>query len=195
MNLRRGFKSEAERIAQEVREELELSPLDALDVFVLAAHLEIPVFGMRDAAHYSDGAASFLLHFASRELDSFSAMTVFNDGRRVIIHNEFHAPTRQASNIAHELSHCLLEHEPSPVFSPEGCRHWNSSVEDEATWLAGTLLVPREGALAFCKRNWTIERIAEHFAVSEALCRQRINQTGIRLQIQRLATSRRHASG
>src|SRR4051812_38280249 len=118
---RRGFKAEAERIATEVREELDLSAVDPLDPFKLASHLEIPVYRMSDLSHPSD-MATFVTVFSGPEQDSFSAVTVFIGGKRFIIHNESHAPTRQGSNLTHEISHCLLEHEPTPHKS-NGRRH------------------------------------------------------------------------
>ena len=46
--LRRGFKTEAEALAKEVRAELGLAKLDCLDPHQLARHLEIPVVGLSD---------------------------------------------------------------------------------------------------------------------------------------------------
>jgi hypothetical protein len=67
--------------------------------------------------------------------------------------------TEQTSNLAHELSHILLEHEPTPVSNADGKRYWNSEMEEEATWLGG--------------------------AFSEVLCRWRITQSGVDKQAQR----------
>jgi Zn-dependent peptidase ImmA (M78 family) len=151
LTLRRGFKSEAERIASELRAELDLSPLDKLDPAQLAEHLGIPVFGLSEIGRFDGARGGFIHVLQNAERDTFSARTVFVGERRLIIHNDSHAPTRQASNVTHELSHCVLEHPPSPVLSPEGCRNWNSQFEEEADWLAGALLIPREGAV-WCQR-------------------------------------------
>ena len=43
MPLRRGFKSEAATLTQEVRDELGLSPLDRLDPRQIARYLDLPV--------------------------------------------------------------------------------------------------------------------------------------------------------
>ena len=188
MTFRRGFKAEAERISCELRAELGLGPLERLDPLCLAEHLAIPVFGLSDLAQFDGGGSSFIRVLRSAERDAFSAITVFVGGRRLVIHNDSHASTRQASNVTHELSHCVLEHPPSPILSPEGCRHWNSGLEDEADWLAGALLIPREGALTLTKRRWPIERIAERYGVSEQLCRRRVNETGVSLQAKRWAS-------
>jgi hypothetical protein len=188
VSFRRGFKAEAERISCELRAELELGPLDRLDPLCLAGHLEIPVIGLSELAQFDGARLSFIRVLRGAERDAFSAITVFVGARRLVIHNDNHAPTRQASNLTHELSHCILEHPASPILSPEGCRHWDSRLEDEADWLAGALLIPREGALTLTKRRWPIERIAERYGVSEQLCRRRVNETGVAIQAKRWAS-------
>jgi Zn-dependent peptidase ImmA (M78 family) len=73
------------------------------------------------------------------------------------------------------------------VLRPEGCRYWDPRLEAEADFLAGTLLVPRDGALALYKRKLPLASIAERYGVSEQLCRWRINETGIAIQVARWA--------
>jgi Zn-dependent peptidase ImmA (M78 family) len=182
MSLRRGFKAEAERIAAEIRGELSLDSTSRLDPHDLAAHLGIPVLKIRDCMRFAENSAS-LRHLTQIDPDSFSAMTVFVGSHRYIVYNEAHAPTRQANDIAHEIAHCLLEHPPSPVADRNGCRCWNKTLEDEANWLAGALLVPREGALALARSGLTLAQIAANFGVSEQLCRWRVHQTGVAHQL------------
>jgi Zn-dependent peptidase ImmA (M78 family) len=182
MSLRRGFKAEAERIAAEIRSELSLNSTSRLDPHSLAAHLEIPVLKIRDCARFTENGGS-LRYLTHVDPDSFSAITVFIGTRRYIIYNESHAPTRQANDIVHEIAHCLLEHPPSPVTDHSGCRHWDKTLEDEANWLAGALLVPRQGALALARSGMAIADIAANFGVSEQLCRWRIYQTGVAHQL------------
>jgi Zn-dependent peptidase ImmA (M78 family) len=192
MSLRRGFKAEAERIASEIRTELSLNSTSRLDPHSLAAHLEIPVLKIRDCARLAEDSTS-LKHLTHVDPDSFSAITVFIGTRRYIIHNEAHAPTRQANDIVHEIAHCLLEHPPSPVTDHRGCRCWNKTLEDEANWLAGALLVPREGALALARSGLTLEQIATNLGVSEQLCRWRIHQTGVAHQLRASSRWRRES--
>jgi IrrE N-terminal-like domain len=181
MSLRRGFKTDAEQFALEVRRELSLVATARLDPFVLAKHLCIPVLTIRECQAVSDNPASIGVLLDS-ESDNFSAITVFFGNRRIIVHNESHAPTRQASNLMHELAHCLLEHPPGPVCNAIGCRNWDSRLEEEANWLAGALLVPREGALWFARRGHDISLIAANYGVSIPMCRWRINRTGVMRQ-------------
>ena len=107
MTFRRGFKTEAERIALEIRAELGWSVMDALDVFAVAEQLAIPVVPMSALAGGSS-TNGFNRVFRTREQDSFSAITIFAGTARLIVHNDSHHPHRQSSNIAHELSHCIL---------------------------------------------------------------------------------------
>ncbi len=190
MTLRWGFKAEGERIATEVRTELALTPTCRLDPLRLAKHLEIPVLTIQDCI-CAGGRRERLNHLLQGEPESFSAVTVFVGTRRLILHNESHAPTRQANDIAHEIAHCLLGHPPTPVVDGHGCRLWNAQVEEEATWLAGALLVPREGARKLAYSGMSVAKIAVHFAVSEQLCRWRVNQTGITRQLRSRPPGRR----
>jgi len=182
--VKRGFKAQAERIATETRGELDLSDDARLEPLELAEHLAIPVFSLREASRVAP-RNSFSQYFAVTDPDSFSAVTIFQGYKRVIIHNENHHPNRQASNLSHEVSHSLLEHEPTPVVSADGQRYWDAQVEDEATWLGAALLVPRAGALSMAKSGRTVLEIAVHYGVSESLCRWRIGQTGIAYQVER----------
>jgi len=184
VTFRRGFKAEAERISLDIRSELGLSTTDVLDVFALAKHLEIPALPM-SALESKNTNGMFRNFFTYQEQDSFSAVTVFNNRVRIIVHNESHHPNRQASNIAHEISHCLLEHEPAPLISEAGCRHWDSVLEMEADWLGAALLVPREGGLCLLNQGQSITEIARNYGVSETLCKWRLHQTGVIEQIKR----------
>jgi Zn-dependent peptidase ImmA (M78 family) len=187
MKFRRGFKTDAERTAMDIRAELGWSATDALDVFAVADQWGIPVVPMSGCCVHG-----FHQVFQTCEQESFSAITIFTGTARLIVHNDSHHPHRQSSNIAHELSHCILEHEPAPLRDDDsGCRDWNASYEAEADWLGGTLLIPREGGLHFVKVGWSIEEIAAHYRVSEQLAKWRLNQTGVMQQVERLARRRR----
>jgi Zn-dependent peptidase ImmA (M78 family) len=188
--VRRGFKSCAEQIATEIRGELGLSENSRLNTSILAEHLAIPVFTIRQVAG-CDPQNSFAHFFSVIDPDSFSAVTVFCGYKRFIVHNENHHPHRQSSNLAHEISHSLLEHEPTPVADSDGKRFWNTEVEQEATWLGASLLVPRSGALEMIKSQLTIAKIASHFGVSESLCEWRVRQSGVDKQAERWRRYRR----
>lgn len=181
MALRRGFKAEANSTADEVRGELGLGFLDPLDPLHLAAHLDIPVIGLSELTEAAQGVE----YFTQVEPSAFSATTVFHGRRRLIVHNDAHAPGRRNSNVTHELAHGLLLHPPTPALDDRGCRHWNQHVEDEATWLAGALLVPERAALSVARGRRTREDAAEDFGVSAQMMRWRLNTTGAHKRAQR----------
>jgi Zn-dependent peptidase ImmA (M78 family) len=188
MAFRRGFKTEANALAAEVRGELELGMFDTLNPQALAESLEIPIVRLSEFVEEAPAVA----HLLEVEQEVFSAVTVFAGPRRTIVHNDAHARTRQHSNLAHELAHALLLHPPTPALDNVGCRHWDQDVEDEANWLGGVLLIPEPAAMAIAKGHWTATTAAEHFDVSPAMIRFRLNATGAVRRVQR---SRRAMSG
>lgn len=186
--LRRGFKAEAERIALDVRGELGLAPDDRLDARDLAAHLAIPVLRVRDLE--AEGAGLESIKKIVRPESGFSALTVCAGSARLIVYNQRQPPGRRANSLAHELAHVILEHPPAPVLGAERQRLWDAEHEAEADWLAGALLVPREGALAWVRRERGLEGGERHFGVSRALFLWRVHQTGVARQFSSLARGR-----
>jgi Zn-dependent peptidase ImmA (M78 family) len=178
--LQRGFKTWANKVATETRTELGLGPFVRLDPRQLADYLGIPVIDL-SSLELDAPAVKRLL---TVESSVFSAVTVFDGTRRTIIHNDARAPTRQNSNISHELSHGLLGHPPTPALDDTGCRVWNQDIEDEASWLAGCLLVPEAAALGIARGRWTTDEAAALFGVSEQMIRFRINGTGAAVRVQ-----------
>jgi Zn-dependent peptidase ImmA (M78 family) len=179
--LRRGFKADAERLANDVRAELKLRVLDPLDCLALCQHLGIPVITVPELAASGAPPASIRRIMASSA--KFSALTVAEGTRRLIVYNPAHSSGRRANSLAHELSHVLLEHPMLPALGSGGCRNWDGTFEDEADWQAGTLLVPRDAAYAWMRTNRSMEKGAVHFGVSTALFRWRLNQTGVIRQL------------
>lgn len=185
MAFRRGFKTEANATALEVRAELGLLALDALDPLVLVDHLEIPVVGLSEIARTSAGA-EYLLNV---EPEAFSAVTVFAGTERTIVHNDGHADGRINSNITHEAAHGLLLHPPTPALDDRGCRIWDQDIEDEAQFLAGALLVTEDAALAIARGiangRSTVPEAAVHLRVSTQMIQWRLNITGATRRVER----------
>ncbi len=176
MGYRRGFKSEANAIAIEVRAELGLGSLDALDPWSLAEHLDVPVWPLTQLDKKVPDVVRHLKHV---EPDAFSAVTVFRGTRRTVVHNDAHSAGRQASNVAHELSHSLLHHRPAParqLWLPRV----EQGIEDEAQWLAGALLIPEDAALRIVRAELSEDQAAERFRVTAPMVRFRVNVTGAR---------------
>jgi Zn-dependent peptidase ImmA (M78 family) len=183
MGYRRGFKSEANATAREVREELGLAALDPLDPWVLAEYLDVPVIPLSD---FGDDAAFAVRHLQEVEVEVFSAVTVFAGAHRSIVHNDAHSPGRQVSNVTHELGHALLLHDPTPALDHRGCRLWNQNIEDEAQWLAGALLVTEDAALWVVRAGISVSAAATRFGVSTEMINYRLNVTGARKRVARV---------
>ena len=131
--------------------------------------------------------------FYPLEREAFSAVTVFDGHRRMIVHNDSHSPARQNSNLTHELSHGLLLHEPAPALdSKTGCRHWNDANESEAAWLGGVLLVTNDMALAVARGQLTRKQARQRFGVSEDMLRWRLDMTGSNKRVARERARRRN---
>lgn len=182
MGYRRGFKTEANQMAHQVRAELGLGPLERLDPRSLAHDLGIPVFDLT-AMRELDAS---ILHLVDVDTAAFSAVTIFDGSRRGIVHNDTHALGRQNSNLTHELAHGLLFHPPTPHLDDIGCRFWNQDIEDEATWLAGVLLVPEAATIEIVKQKISLADASSRYGVSEEMVRWRINMTGAHKRVQRL---------
>jgi hypothetical protein len=184
VELRRGFKSDAERTAELVRGDLGLGLLDRLDCFALAEAWGIPVVSLGELRE--DGASEASIRRLLSPEAGFSATTIVVEPRRLIVYNPRQEPGRKANSLAHELAHVILEHDAAPAIGVGGCRHWDGRQEAEADWLGSALLVPRAGALAWMLENDDIEAGASNFGVSIALFRWRINHTGVVRQVEKL---------
>src|SRR5262249_30577595 len=132
---------------------------------------------------WQHGAAGGSISRLMGRTSGFSALTICEGTRRLIVFNPRHPTTRRANSLAHELSHVLLEHPPAPALGEGGCRNWDRQLEDEADWQAATLLVPRDGAFAWLRTGGGVSDGADHFGVSVALFRWRVNQTGVVRQL------------
>ncbi len=181
--MRRGFKTEANAIAREVRAELSLSRTSPLDVWRLAEHLEIPVLPLSSFHRVAPDATKLFLNGGQ---GMFSGVTVFRGPRRTIVFNDAHAPGRQSNDVAHELSHGLLLHTPMAAVDGRGCRVWDKEAEAEADWLSGALLVPEEAAIHIVRRGWSKRDAAATYGVTPKMIQYRINVTAARTRVQRM---------
>jgi hypothetical protein len=173
-----------------VRAELGLEPHEPLDSRDLASHLGIPLHPL--SALSGNGVTDAIRH-AQQHASVLSAMTIFPDWpgrRRVIIFNDANSNARQNSDVAHELSHGLLLHEPRGAIV-SGCRDYPRAEEDEAAWLSGCLLVPRAAAVMIAFAGTPIAVAASEYGVSSQMMTYRINSTGARRQAEATMSRRR----
>ncbi|WSH19098.1 ImmA/IrrE family metallo-endopeptidase [Rhizobium ruizarguesonis] len=185
--LRRGFKAEASWYSKSVRAELGLRPHHPICPWTLAGHLDLPVIKVSEFATVEPEAVAYLQSASGQE--EFSAITADLGGGRVIIHNDAHDLKRQAADIAHEIAHGLLLHVLAPLTGAGGKRNYHRDIEDEASWLGPTLLVPDEAALVVARRlhqgETTIRQATDDYGVSEALLRMRLNVSGAYIRVAR----------
>ena len=184
MALRRGFKSEAERIARRVQTDLGLTAAQSVAPEVLAELLGIEV----------RAGDELIPRKRFEELEeiqpsSFSACTLRPSlDRVVVVYNPLSHNTRRRSDLAHELAHSLLDHELSRLerLGDVTFLTCDNIQEDEAAWLAGCLLLPRAFLLAEVHKGASGKEIAEKCGVSESMAQYRLNVTGVVRQKQAL---------
>jgi Zn-dependent peptidase ImmA (M78 family) len=103
------------------------------------------------------------------------------DGRKLIILNPTHGPTRHKATLMVEVSHVFLGHKPSRLAiksrDKQGktiARDYNHDIEEEAYSTGAAALVPYIALKRFVEEGKTSAEIARHFGVSRALIEFRI---------------------
>jgi len=179
VTLRRGLAAEAERHAARLRDELGLGPADPVDIQAVARQLGVRVVAAdelidRDRLQELERIQAF----------AFSACTFDIDGARVIVFNPLRSRARTQSDIAHEVSHLLLEHDLDEVRMVAGMpfRTCRPDQEEEATNLGGTLLLPRPLLLRAARQGLGVDEIAAQYGVTLEMARFRFNKTGVARQ-------------
>ena len=186
--MRRGFKAEAERRAASARADMGLSATEKLCPWRYAEHLGVLVYEASELDLEPDHASQLLV----RDPDSWSGMTLLEEGVHVVVLNSTHLASRRASTLMHELAHIILEHAPAEVdVSPSGLvllSDYSTEQEDEADWLGAALLLPEPALILLRGQGYSIEAIAQKFGVSDQICHWRCRMTGVE---KRLAFRRR----
>lgn len=182
--LKRGFKAEAERIAEKYRVELGIHKFEPLDAFNLADYLEIPVFTVDKAF---EGDESNPMVPVLNDTDRFSAVWMPNeDGDKIIIHNDNHSKKRQQSNVMHELAHIIQKHEIPDEYAKLchlfNLHYYNKEHEQEAKYLGACLQITRPCLLWALNKNYSEEQISEYYNASLDMVKFRLNTSGVLIQ-------------
>lgn len=189
--MRRGFKTEAERLASAFRDRLGCEqdrpvPLDALaevlGVDMVPADRLVP--------------RERLLELQRLQDDAFSAATFRrSSGRRVVVYNPLHSVGRTRSNQAHELSHIALQHTLRTIEKIGGMSFMTCDIEqeEEADWLGGCLLLPRPVLLAAAYQGKSAAEIAAEHGTSDHMARFRLNASGVLVQVGRTRAARQRS--
>ena len=183
---KRGFKAWCERVSLEKRAELGLRATDPLNPANLAGILGIEVWAPSDVPGLSRECVETLLH---EDPDSWSAVTLRLPGADLIILNSAHSVARQNSDLMHELAHILLAHTPTRVDVTDDqqllLRTHDGTQEEEASWLAGCLLLPRPALLEILRLGGATREAARKYGVSLDMLTYRIRVAGVEIQARR----------
>ncbi|MBR7918275.1 ImmA/IrrE family metallo-endopeptidase [Burkholderia vietnamiensis] len=106
--------------------------------------------------------------------------------KTLVILNSSHSPARQASDLMHELAHRIRNHEPEEMsISSEGLmllKAYDKEQEEEADWLAGVLLLPREALVHIRRQGMSDEEVIAEYGVSKRMYTYRVSMTGVNRQ-------------
>lgn len=186
----RGFKTWCETVALQQRRSLQLRATDPLDPSVLATSIGVEVHSVDEIP----GLDADVLHVLRGEgADSWSAVTLADGVKSVIILNSAHSAGRSASNLMHELAHLVIGHRPGRIDITEDgtlmLQTYDRQQEDEANWLAGCLLLPRPALMFIERQGLEANSAARVYGVSTQMLQYRRQVTGVQYQMRR-----RHAS-
>lgn len=183
MRYRRGFKTEANSYARDMRSELGIEPHGSLCPWRLVEHLGYIVIKLSDFAEAEPNAVAYFTSGSGQA--EFSAVTLPNEGASWIIHNDSHSLSRQAANLAHEAAHGLLCHQAAPLTDARGVRIFDREQENEANWLGPALLVSEESALYIAEQRLMHTIACERYGVSLDLLQMRLRVTAAHTRVAR----------
>jgi len=187
--LRYGFKAQAERISATARQALGVSAIGPLDAKRYAEHVGVHILTIEEMGLSAEARRQLL------EIDptSWSGMAIRESGLIGVLVNPTHSHERQESTMMHELSHIVLKHVPVRVdVSSAGIllvSEYSEDDEDEANWLAGALLLPRDALNRHREKGWPATKIIAHFGVSQDMYNWRVRMTGVEVQMRRAKAS------
>ena len=172
-------------MAAAARQQLAIGPMDPVDPWDYADLLGVVVLSFDelglDAAHVE--------RLLKLDPESWSGLTLKEGGRHFVVVNPSHAHVRQVSTMMHEIAHIALDHLPKQVdISAAGLMllsDYPAEQEEEADWLAASILLPRETLFHYRRLGWSTGQICAHFGVSTQLCEWRLRMTGVDVQMRR----------
>jgi len=146
-NFRKGFKTEAEKMALFYREQLNIKPIEPLSANLLADFLNLKLVTPLEIPGLGSQYLSTL-----NQSDKWSALTmVCLSGIKIVIYNPNHSKARQESDIMHEVAHVICKHTTPKNSYLDGVniplRYYNEIQENEAEWLGACLQLPRDALL------------------------------------------------
>lgn len=184
--LQHGFKAAAKRRSSALRREYGIGEQDPLDCRFLAKRLGVHVYNLSSLE-----SKSSVRQLTENDPGAFSAATVPFEANHAILVNDAHAPARQASSMAHELAHLVLEHKDWPPLNDLGCRVHQADVEAEAEYMGSVLLLTDSAVMAVARAGTDLETAATYYGVSKQMMQWRYNDCGAKRRVERERGARR----
>lgn len=182
----RGFKTWCEKYSTDKRLALGLSASAPLDTLALAKHLGVRVWTPHEVPGLSPESLSVLLRNDGKTPSCWSAVTLVVGKKVVVILNASHSPARQASDLTHELAHRIRGHEAQEVSVTEDglmlLKSYDKQQEEEADWLSGCLLLPRDALISIKQRQLDESVAASEYGISLKMLNYRLSMTGVNKQ-------------
>ena len=184
MKFRHGFKSQCERRSVEFRRQLGLQQTQPLSADQLASNLGVTVWSVLDVAELDGHDVSVLTDESD---DSWAALTMRIGTENLVIYKPVSSHGRRNNVIMHELAHIILGHELSDAcIMNDGSLapgNFDQIQENEADWLAGTLLLPRPALVSIRRRGIPDHKACEQYMVSHDMLVWRVRMTGVDRQL------------
>ena len=186
MPFRRGFKSQCERRSVEFRKQFGLAQDAALPANRLAEELDVRVWSVHDVR----GVSANAIKVSVDEGDpSWSAFTMRIGPHHLIVYKPVSSLGRTNNVIMHELGHIILGHElATACIFDDGSLvpgNFDQEQENEADWLAGTLLLPRPALISIRRRRLGDQAACREYLVSQEMLKWRFRMTGVDHQLSR----------
>ena len=154
-------------------------PLNPFELARFAKLLVVPFEAIQDLL--SEEMREHLLGEGSNKWSGGASGVPLPDGRKLIILNPTHTPTRHQATLMEEICHVFLGHKPSRLavknYNKQGqeiARDYNESDEEAAYSIGAAALVPYSALRDFVQKGKTSREIARHFGVSRELVEYRM---------------------
>ena len=185
MALPRGFKAKADRIAIGLRRQMGIRDQDPINVDALSAKLGLAILQL---SSFADACPDEVAHLTDDHPSEFSASLLRLGNRCVILENDRHSPGRRSSNLAHEMAHYLLAHNPTALNGSFSHGRRDPDIERQADCLASHILIPNAAAHRIVWKPDSQDDICRQYGVSRQMLDYRLNTSGARLRQKRSLT-------
>ena len=182
----RGYTTWCEKFSTDKRLALGLAASAPLDTIAFAKHLGVRVWTPHEVPGLSADSLSVLLRNDGKTPSCWSAVTLVVGKNVVVILNASHSPARQASDLTHELAHRIRGHEAQEVSVTEDglmlLKSYDKKQEEEADWLSGCLLLPRDALISIKQRQLDDSMAVSEYGISLKMLNYRLAMTGVNKQ-------------